>query len=370
MKVSLSQSELQRGLARVQTVVEKRSTMPLLAHVLICVTNPQAIDLIATDLEFQIRGRHAAEVREGGAITVPARKLNEIVRELPSLEVEIATTSDARLELKCGRSRFVLAGNTAEQFPDLLEATPETFSRIQAVLFSSMIERTIYAASTDESQYNLTGIYFQVTEGGKLRMVAADGHRLALIERTVADEGAALPDGVILPRKALNEIKRLIDDVEADEVELGFIDNLVVMRCGGTTMTARMVEGEFPNYQQVIPDSLPERVTAEREPLLQAARRVSLLAVERSRLVRAELSRGKLRIQASSADLGEAVEELEVDYSGEDTTLGFNSRYLLDALGAFNAKEVHISLADELTPVQIAPPGESQNFAIVMPMRL
>ena len=370
MRVSLSQAELQRGLARVQTVVEKRSAMPLLAHVLICVTDPHAIDLIATDLEFQIRGRHSADVREGGAITIPARKLNEIVRELPPRDVEIATTSDARLELKCDRSRFLLAGNTAEQFPDLLEAAPETFTRIQAPLFSSMIERTIYAASADESQYNLTGIYFQVAGDGKLRMVAADGHRLALIERTVAEKGAALPDGVILPRKALNEIKRLIDDVEPDDVELGFVENLVVMRCGETTMTARMVEGEFPNYQQVVPDSLPEQLTAEREPLLQALRRVSLLAIERSRLVRAELTQGKLRVQASSADLGEALEELEVDYNGEDTTLGFNSRYLLDALGAFDAKEVHISLADELTPVRIAPPGESQHFAIVMPMRL
>ena len=370
MRLSLPQAELQRGLARIQTVAEKRSSMPMLAHVLLRATDPQGLELIATDLELEVRGRHSAEVKEGGAITVLARKFFEIVRELPQRDVELTSSADARLTIRCDRSLFVLSGSVAEQFPDLMEVSPDVFVRIQAVLLSSMIERTLYAASTDESQYNLNGIYFQAGDGGKLRMVAADGHRLALIERTVAEGGAALPDGIILPRKALNEIKRLVDDTEADEIELGCTGNVAVMRCSGTTMIARMVEGEFPNYRQVIPESLPRQLTVEREPFQLAVRRVAVLAVERSRLVRFELTSGKLRILTSSTELGEATEEIDVDYSGGDAALGFNFRYVLDALNAFDAKEVDISFADELTPVRIAPPGESENFAIVMPMRL
>ncbi len=372
MKLSLSKADLQRGLGRIQAIVEKRNSMPILANALLSATKePGQLEVAATDLEVGVRGIHEAKVSKAGSLTVSARKLFEIVRELPDETVQLAATDNSYLEVQCARSRFTLAGTTAEEFPSLPELAPGRLARLQAAVLSTMIERTMYAASTDETRYNLNGVFFEVLEeGARIRMVATDGHRLALVDRVVGSEAEGLASGVILPRKALAELKRLVDEEDADEVELGFEGNSALARKGGVTLVMRLIEGEFPNYQQVIPKGSTRRLVLPAEPLGHALRRMALLAAERSRAVRLDLAEGRLAVSSSNPDLGEAHEELDVDYAGDALGIGFNVRYLQDCLGAFRAKEVQLELQDELSPALLRPADDPDSLAVVMPMRL
>lgn len=374
MKLSISKTELQRGLARIQAIVEKRNSMPILSNVLLEASKPAAggrLQLAATDLEVGIRGSHEADVAAPGSLTASAKKLFEIVRELPDEPVRLESTANSYLEIRCARSRFVLAGTAGEEYPTVAHATPGHTARIQAVVLSAMIERTMYAASADETRYNLNGVYFEVLpEGGKLRMVATDGHRLAYVDRAVATDVSGLASGVIIPRKGLAELKRLVDEEDADEVELGFEGENGLARKGDVTLVMRLIQGEFPNYRQVLPKGTRHRLVVPTEPLLQALRRVALLSAERSRAVRMQLSEGRLALSTSSPELGEAHEELDIDFAGPELNLGFNARYLLDALGALHAKEIELGLQDELSPAQLRPLDDADTLSVVMPMRL
>lgn len=373
MKLSIPRSELQRGLSRIQAIVEKRNSMPILANVLLRASKgtPSQLEIAATDLEVGIRGFHPADVSKAGSLTVSARKLFEIIRELPEEPVQLTATANSYLELHCGRSRFTLAGTTAEEFPSLPEFSPTSMVRLPAAVISSLIERTMYAASLDETRYNLNGVYFELLEEGtKLRMVATDGHRLAMVDRSLAAGGTALASGVILPRKGLAEFKRLVDEDDADEIELGIEGNSALARKGEVTLTMRLIEGEFPNYRQVLPKAITRKVIIASDTLSQALRRVALLSVERSKAVRVELSAGRLKLSANNPDLGEASEEIDIDYQGETLSVGFNARYLLDSLSAFKTKEVELGLEDELSPARLSPTEDVDTIAVVMPMRL
>ena len=371
MKIALDRSELQRGLARLQAVVERRNSMPILANALLRAESPDSLELVATDLEVGIRSRHVATVDEPGAVTASARKLFEIIRELPDEMVHLSSQDNGFLEVKCARSRFSLAGTAAEEFPDLPELSPGEIARVQAAVLSSMIERTIYAASTDETRYNLNGVYFQVLEeDGKLRMVSTDGHRLAMVDRLVSEGGKGLASGVILPRKALGELKRLVDEEDADEIELGFEGTHALVGRGDVTLVMRLIDGEFPNYAQVLPKAPTRKLTLSAEALTQVVRRVALIAAERSRAIRFEVADSKITVSSNNPDLGEATEELDVDYSGDTVEIGFNARYLLDALNAFRTKEVELAFDDELSPVVLRPTEDAETTAVVMPMRL
>jgi len=374
MKLSIDKAELQRGLGRIQAIVEKRNSMPILANVLLTASGKNEngrLELAATDLEVGVRGSHAARVTKAGAITVSARKLYDIVRELPDEPIHLDASAPSYLELRCGRSRFNLAGAAAEEYPSLPAFSPNHLVRLQAAVLSQMIERTMYAASLDETRYNLNGVYFEVlSPEGKLRMVATDGHRLALIDRSLGVQAEGLGSGVIIPRKGLAELKRLVDEDDADEVELGFEGNNGLARKGEVTLVMRLIEGEFPNYKQVIPKSSDRRLTIEAEPLVRALRRVALLSAERSRAIKLDIGDAKIVISSSNPDMGEAQEELDVDYAGPATTIGFNAKYLLDCLGALGAKEIQLAFRDGDKPVEIRPADDAETLAVVMPMRL
>ena len=371
MKLSITKNDLQRGLGRIQAIVEKRNSMPILANVLLEAHAEGRLEFAATDLEVGIRGSCAAEVSEPGKVTASAKKLYEIVRELPNEPVHISVASNSYLEIRCARSRFSLAGTAAEEYPNLPEFSPDRTVQLQAAVLGSMIDRTMYAASLDETRYNLNGVYFEVLEGtGQIRMVATDGHRMAYVDRTIGEEVSGLASGVIIPRKGLAELKRLVDEEDADEIELGFEGNSGLARKGNVTLVMRLIEGEFPNYRQVIPKTAQHKLILPTEDLIQALRRVVLLSAERSRAVKLELSKGQLTLSSSSPDLGEAQEELDVDYSGEALSLGFNARYMIDALAATQAKEVVLGLQDDLSPVQIQPTDDDNMLAVVMPMRI
>jgi len=373
MKLTIPRAELQRGLGRIQAIVEKRNSMPILANALLRATkgDRSELEIAATDLEVGIRGLHAADVAKGGSLTISARKLFEIVRELPDEPIVLAATPNAYLEIQCGRSRFSLAGTAAEEFPTLPEVSPSALVRLPAAVVASLIERTMYAASVDETRYNLNGVYFElVDDRTKIRMVATDGHRLALVDRLLPGGTTDLATGVILPRKGLAEVKRLVDEEDADEIELGIEGNSALARKGDVTLTMRLIEGEFPNYRQVLPKASTRRITLSADALNQALRRVALLSVERSKAVRVELGAGCLRLSATNPDLGEASEELDIDYAGDALSVGFNARYLLDSLAAFRSKEIELGLEDEMSPAVLRPTEDSDSLAVVMPMRL
>ncbi len=377
MKLTVNRHDLQQGLARIQGVVEKRNTMPILSNAHLQASRGRkkarsaSLCLQATDLEVGVRSEHEAEVDQEGGVTVSARKFFEIVRELPDEPVELATTDSHYLEIRCARSRFSLAGTAPDEYPTLPTASPEQMATLQASVLSTMIERTLYATSLDETRYNLNGVYFEkLEEEAKIRMVATDGHRLACTDRTVGPEADVLATGVIIPRKALQEIKRVVDEDETAEVELGFAGNSGLLRKGGVTLVMRLIEGEFPNYRQVVPKSPPQRITVDAEQFAQALRRTVLLAVERTRAVCLELQPGTLVLSSASPDLGEAREELDVEYDGEPLKIGFNARYLLDAIGSFGAKELELGLKDGLSPVLVRPTDDLDTLAVIMPMRI
>jgi DNA polymerase-3 subunit beta len=374
MKLSIDKNELQRGLGRIQAIVEKRNSMPILANVLLTASGKAdagRLELAATDLEVGVRGSHPARVAKAGAMTVSARKLYDIVRELPEEPIQLDASAQSFIELRCGRARFNLAGAAAEEYPTLPEFAPGQLVRLQAAVLSQMIERTMYAASLDETRYNLNGVFFEVLPtDGRLRMVATDGHRLALVDRQIGAQASALTSGVIIPRKGLAELKRLVDEEDADEVELGFEGNNGLAKKGDVTLVMRLIEGEFPNYRQVIPKSSDRKLTLETEPLVRALRRVALLSAERSRAIKLEIADNKITISSSNPDLGEAQEELDVDFAGGPVTIGFNAKYLLDCLGALAAKEIQVSFRDGDKPVEIRPSDDADSLAVVMPMRL
>jgi DNA polymerase-3 subunit beta len=374
MKLSIPKSELLRGLSRIQSIVEKRNTMPILANVLLEAKkdgDTGILELAATDLEVGIRSSQPADVQTAGSVTASAKKLYEIVRELPEEPVHIEVSADSYLTIKCARAQFSLAGNSAEEYPTLPTASPGKTVTVQPVVLSQMIERTMYAASADETRYNLNGVFIeQIAETGKLRMVATDGHRLSYVDRDLGSELEGLEKGVIIPRKGLSELKKLVDEEDADEIEIGFEGNNGLVRKHGVTLVMRLIEGEFPNYRQVIPKETTRHLVLNVDTLSHALRRVALLSSERSRAVKFELSPGLLKLSSNNPDLGEAHEELDIDYDGEELTIAFNARYLMDCLAACAAKEVRLSFQDELSPTQLVPTTDDDSLAVVMPMRV
>jgi DNA polymerase-3 subunit beta len=374
MKLSIPKSELQRGLTRIQAIVEKRNSMPILANVLLEASgkgSKGSLRLAATDLEVGIQSIHEVDAAKAGGLTVSAKKLYEIVRELPDEQIELAATKNSFLSIHCARVNFTLAGTAAEEYPTLPSFAPEKTVPVQAAVLSTMIERTMYASSVDETRYNLNGVHLEVlADSGKIRMVATDGHRLARIDRTLASDPSALASGVIIPRKGLAELKRLVDEDDADEVELAFEGNSGLARKGDVTLVMRLIEGEFPNYSQVVPKQISRRVTIPTDDLSHALRRVALLSSERSRAIKLELGDRKLAVSSSNPDLGEASEELDVDYEGEALAIGFNARYLLDVIGALHAKEVTLGFQDDLSPAEVIPTDDEDTLAVVMPMRI
>ncbi len=375
MKLSISKGELLTGLSRLQGIVEKRSSMPILANVLITATvkgkEPAQLQLAATDLEVGIQSAHDAKVKKAGGVTVSAKKLFEIVRELPDEDIYLDAASNGYLNLKCARSTFTLAGTSIEEYPSLPSFTPEKTATVQAAVLSVMIERTMYAASVDETRYNLNGVYLEVLdEPGRIRMVATDGHRLASVDRTLSDDALGLENGVIIPRKGIGELKKLVDEDDADEIELAFEGNNGLARKGRVTLVMRLIEGEFPNYSQVLPTKIERSVVLASEDLKRALRRVALLSSERSKAVKLEFTAGRLTISSSNPDLGDAREELDIDFAGEEIAIGFNARYLLDALSTLRSKEVRFGLQNELAPAQLVPTDDEDTLAVVMPMRV
>jgi DNA polymerase-3 subunit beta len=375
MELKIGAQELARALGRSQGIVEKKSTMPILSHVLLEAKKGNVLHVSATDLDLSISSEHPCETIKEGAVAVPAKHLFEIVRSLPEQQVTLKKAGNNYLEVRSGPSEFRIVGLPAEDFPALPKFERVAFVDVVPAELLEQIDRTSFAASTDETRYNLNGVFFE-PQGPVLRMVATDGHRLALSEKPLAGD-YALKRGVILPRKGLHELKKLLGEAseagtEKPEAQLGFAENSAIYRRPGVVLAMRLIEGLFPDYKQVIPKQGEKILKVGRQRLLETLRRVSLLASDKSHAVKLELSPGLLRVLSQNPDLGDAKEEVPVEYGGEPLKIGFNARYITDVAAVLKSDDVQLELADDLSPgvLRGAGPEDAGYTAVVMPMRI
>ena len=368
MEISISKNLLVKGLQQIQSIVEKRNTMPVLANTLIQTGNGY-IDLYATDLEVGIKEKVDAEVKEHGSITVSARKIFEIVKELQSEELKIKKLDNNWVEISAGKAVFNLVGINPEDFPSFSPYAGADFMNIEIATLKDMIEKTAVAISLDETRYNLNGAFFEKTEDNIIRMVATDGHRLAVTENRLDNQDIELnAKGYIIPRKGLHEFKKIIEDKDGS-VELAFQDTIAILKKDNIVMVVRLIEGEFPDYKPVLPQEKDNVVKIDREAFIKSLRRVSILSDEKTRGVKFEFAGNTLIISTTNPGFGEAKEEIGIDYNGKDITVGFSAKYILDFLNVMKAETVFMQITDELSATLLKD-GNSRNFkAVVMPMR-
>lgn len=375
MELKIGAQELAKALGRSQGIVEKKSTMPILSHVLLEAKNGTELHVSSTDLDLAVSSEHNCEVLKDGALAVPAKNLFEIVKSLPEQTVTLKRAGNNYLEVRSGPSEFRIVGLPAEDFPALPKFERVPFVAVAPEQVLEMIERTAFAVSTDETRYNLNGVFFEPTPEA-VRMVATDGHRLSLCERKIEGD-FALKRGVILPKKGLNELRKLLGEAseageETPETKLGFVENSAIFRWSKVVLVMRLIEGMFPDYRQVIPKAGEKVLSVGRSRLLETLRRISLLSSDKAHAVKLELGKGTLKVLSQNPDLGEAKEEVPVEYAGEPLKIGFNARYLMDVLVALKGDDVQLELADDLSPGVLRGVGDKdQGFtAVVMPMRI
>jgi len=364
MEVVIDRDAFLKGLQMVQNIVEPRQTLPILANVLLEAAG-DTVRLTATDLEVGARVSVPAKVGAKGAITVSARKLAEIVKELPAAAVALKVAENVTVTLRCGGATYRMVGLAPDDFPPVVPASPQSWVSIEAKVLREMLTQTSFAVSHDETRYALNGVLFAF-QGKDVRMVATDGHRLALSNRSLG-QGVASATGIV-PRKAVTEIMRVIGSGE--EVQLAITENQFVLQMPNFVMTARLIEGQFPNYEAVIPKAHPGRLTTARGGLSAALRRVSVMAEERNKPVKLALSPASLKVSASSQELGEAEEILDVEYAGEEMVIGFNSRYLLEAMAALEKDQVVLEIKDAQSPGVIKSVEGEGYCCVIMPMRI
>ncbi|OGP95880.1 MAG: DNA polymerase III subunit beta [Deltaproteobacteria bacterium RBG_19FT_COMBO_56_10] len=367
MKFTIAKADFIKVLQRIQGIVEKRNTMPILANVLLDASDGK-ITIMATDLEVFIKDSSPAKVTEESSVTVNARKLFEIVKELPGDIIDVASGKDDKVTLKAGKARFNVMGLPSKDFPVFPAIDETVMKELDAETFREMIDKTSFAVSTDETRYNINGFLLE-SGSGRVRMVATDGHRLALISREGISIDAGSKEGVLLPRKGVMEMKKVLDEKEGTFL-LGITQKNAVIKRDNTIIITRLLEGEFPDYSRVIPKDNDKDAIAVRGDLLSSLKRVSLLSTDKIKGVKFNFSNSKLVLASSSPDIGEATEEVDVEYPYGELDIAFNARYFIDMLEALSDEKVRISLKDPLSPGVLRPVNGEDYTYIIMPMRL
>ncbi|RYZ75535.1 MAG: DNA polymerase III subunit beta [Proteobacteria bacterium] len=372
MMIEVEKKDFMSLLGKTQNIVEKRNTMPILVNVLL-EAGEGRLKVFATDLEVSLTDEIQVLREKAGRVAVNAKNLFDIVKELGEAPIMLTRKENNWLEIRQNKSVFNIVGISAEEYPVFPSYSTKDFLKLDSAMLSEMIEKTIYSVSNDETRYHLNGVYFEKQQGtGKevYRMVATDGHRLSLVDRQVEVKGTGLPAaGVIIPRKGLYEIKKLLDQVNGD-CEMAVEGSQLIVRHGSTVLMVRLIEGKYPNYQQLIPQKLTNHALVNRELLLSCLKRVSLLSNQKYKGVTLSLSAGKLEISSNNPELGDAKEELEIRYAGAELKIGFNARYMLDVLNSFDDDEVDLELNDQLSPGLIRPHNDASYTCVVMPMRI
>lgn len=369
MRFTVPKDTFLEALQKVQNVVEKKNTVQILSNILLA-SSKDTLSLTATDLEVGINVTLPIEKGIEGKVAVSAKNLLEIVKELPNKPVTLSRKENNWVEISCQKSTFNLVGLGADEFPPLPSFDNKSYLSVNSATAREMIDKTLFSVSTDETRYHLNGVFFETVENNLLRMVSTDGHRLAFIDKELLLEGSEqFKRGVIIPKKGLGELRRLLD--HKAETFLMVLDkgNLLV-KLENTLLFVRLIEGDYPDYEQVIPKKNDKQLTVNREEFLGSLRRVSLLANEKSRGVKLSLSENNVTITSSNPDLGDAKEELDAEYKHEPVEIGFNARYIIECLSILDSEKVTIDLNDKLSPGLLRPVGRSDYTYIVMPMRI
>ena len=375
MKVRIGRDELLTGLQRVQGVVEKRNTMPILSNILL-EAKQDGTEIIATDLEIGMRGLYKATVLKPGGVTISARKLFEIIKELPSGDIELTAGDNNWTTIQAGKSQFKIVGLPSADYPALPAIEREGLTPLSGDGLLELIRKTLFAAGDNDARYILNGLLVTLVASDKkttLRLVGTDGHRLAVAEQEVGKAGnKGVPQEIkaIIPKKAAHEMRRLLEEGGDTEPLIGFAKNMMIFRKSGLLLTSRLMEGNYPNYQQVIPKEGGRRISVNRLELESALRRVSVLSKDKASAVKVSFEPGKMTLFSSSPDYGEATEELPARYEGDAHSSGFNARYLLDVFGVMDGEHVSLQMETPLSPCLIQEP-ESPGFkCVVMPIKI
>jgi len=376
LECTIEKEELLRCLYLVQGVVEKRSSLPILSHVLI-EGSEETVSFGATDLEIGIRQQCKATIKRGGAVTMDARKLYEIVRELPPERLVLRSSGEGWVEVSSGRSRFRMASFDPKEFPAITPARGQKDEKKTAVSVSlpgkvlgEMIEKTLFASSPDESRLSLSGVSLEALANGKLRLVSSDGHRLSIIEREAGITNADSWPHTILPRKGLIEARKLLEKDEG-ETDFSLHGSTAVIKKGTTELSMRLIEGDFPDYQQVVPKEKREFVSFSREEFLGAIRRLLVLTTERARGIKLQIEQNKMTVSVNTPDLGEGIEEIEIENQGGNIIIGFNGRYLTEVLNVIDeGVKINLYLKDEVSPGLLQAEEDKDFSYIIMPMRI
>lgn len=368
MRVTIERSAFLKALNHVQSVVERRNTIPILSNVLVRAKDA-AVKLTATDLDIEIIEEAPADIAQEGAVTVPAHLLHDIVRKLPDgAQLELDQGPDrGRLSIVSGRSRFALQALPPEDFPDLAAGEPANHFNISAASLKALIEKTRFAISTEETRYYLNGIYLhEATE--TLRAVATDGHRLARAQAPLPDGAKGMP-GVIVPRKTVLELAKLIEDQEGD-IAVALSAAKVRFSFEGLVLTSKLIDGTFPDYERVIPRHNDKTLDLDTKLFAGAVDRVSTISFEKGRAVKLNISRDRLVLSVNNPDSGSAEEEIAVSYNAEPLDIGFNSRYLLDVAAQIKGDAARFKLGDAGSPTIISDPADENALYVLMPMRV
>ena len=372
MKLTIERATFLRSLNHVQSVVERRNTIPILSNVHLD-AKEGVLCLMATDMDIEIVEKVAADIQTDGATTAPAHMLYDIVRKLPEgAQAELETNSEtSQLVLKSGRSRFTLSTLPTADFPVMVDGDMAHNFSLSGSALRSIIDRTRFAISMEETRYYLNGIFLHCAKsdlGDVLRAVATDGHRLARVEMPIPDGALGMPD-VIVPRKTVAELRRLIDETDED-IAIELSDTKIRFSFDAAVLTSKLIDGTFPEYDRVIPSDNKKLMEVDCKPFAEAVDRVSTISTEKSRAVKLNLDKGNLTLSASSPDNGTATEEFEVSYDEDPIEIGFNSRYLLDIMQQIDGAKVQFALADAASPTIVRNLDDNDALYVLMPMRV
>ena len=368
MQINIQKDVFLNALFKIQGIVDKKHTIPILSNVYIEALDNKII-LSATDLEIGLKSENECEVIEKGKITVSAKKLFEIIKELPDDLIKLKLNNNYWIEISCDKSIFNLVGLPPEDFPKFPEIK-DNFIEFKSDLLEEMIESTIFSVSNDETKYNLTGIYIVKEVDNNLIFVSTDGHRLSLIRNKMIDDLSNYFDnGFILPKKGIIELKKLIDS-GSNLIKIGVNDNIFSYKSNNSTFIMRMIDGEFPDYKRVIPEKTNNYSIIESKKFINVLKRISVLSSEKSKGVKIVLTNNKLVVSSSNPDYGDAKEEMDIVYNGSDIVIGFNAKYILDILNVIKSDKIYFYIKDNISPGMIMPHDNDNFLSVIMPMRL
>ena len=370
MKATIERATLLKSLSHVQSVVERRNTIPILSNVLIEASGEGSLKLMATDLDLQIVDSVEAQVETPGATTVPAHTLFDIVRKLPEGSQVSLSAADGKMLVVAGRARFNLATLPRDDFPVIAEGELPTRFELPAETLKQIIDKTRFAISTEETRYYLNGIFFHVSDEATpvLKAAATDGHRLARVTVARPDGAAGMPD-VIIPRKCVGELRKLLDEIDGT-VGVSLSASKVRFDLGTAILTSKLIDGTFPDYSRVIPTGNDKLLKLDPKSFMQGVDRVATIASEKNRAVKMSLEKDKITLSVTSPENGTAAEEVSVDYGADSFDIGFNARYLMDILGQIEGDSVEVHLADAAAPTLIRENDKAAALYVLMPMRV